>query len=190
MPGALDPALRALSQCDEPAFLGAILRSVAWTAGLFVIVAGGLGYAIALALSDQGWLAWLGPVFGLLVGIIAAMFLFTPVAAAVASLFVDRIADAVEARHYPWLPPARPAPLAQQVWDGLALGCRVLAMQLLALLLAVFIPGVGVILGLLIGAWAIGRGLFVAVAMRRMQRAAAMAAYRRARFACLSKFQS
>ena len=92
---------------------------------------------------------------------------------------------AVAARHYPWLPPLQPAPLSQQVWDGVALGWRVLLMQLLAVLLALLLPGLGFALGLVIGAWAIGRGLFVAVAMRRMQRPAAMAAYRHARLAVL-----
>ena len=185
MAGPLDPALRALAQLDEPAFLGVVLRSVAWTAALFVIVASCLGFAIAHALQDHGWLAWLGPVFGLVFGIFAALFLFTPVAALVASLFVDRIAAAVEARHYPWLPPLQPAPLSQQLWDGVALGWRVLMMQLLAVLLALLLPGLGFALGLVIGAWAIGRGLFVAVAMRRMQRPAAMAAYRHSRLSVL-----
>lgn len=187
MAGPLDPALRALAQLDEPAFLGAVLRSVAWTAVLFVIVASGLGYGIAVALSDHGWLAWLGPVFGLVFGVFAALFLFTPVAALVASLFVDRIADAVEARHYPWLPPLRPAPLSQQIWDGVALGGRVLAMQVVALVLALLVPGLGFALGLVIAAWAIGRGLFVAVAMRRMQRPTAMEAYRAARLAVIAQ---
>ncbi len=185
MAGPLDPALRALGQLDEPAFLGVVVRSVAWTAALFVIVAGGLGHAMALALNDHGWLAWLGPVFGVVFGVFAALFLFSPVAALVASLFVDRIAAAVEARHYPWLPPLQPAPLTQQLWDGLALGARVLAMQVLAVLLALLLPGLGFALGLVIGAWAIGRGLFVGVAMRRMQRPAAMQAYRDARLAVL-----
>ncbi len=183
----LDPALKALAQCDEKAFLGAVLHSVGWTALLFVLMASGMGYGLAHALQDHGSLAWLGPVFGVAFGIVAAMFLFTPVAATVASLFAERIAAAVEARHYPWLPPLRPAPLGQQLWDGLALGWRVLTMQLGAVLLTFFLPGLGFLLGVLVGAWAIGRGLFMAVAMRRMERPAAMAAYRRLRVAVIAQ---
>jgi CysZ protein len=44
---------------------------------------------------------------------------------------------------------------------------------------------VGLALALLVSGWAIGRGLFVAVAMRRMGRPAAQALYRRHRFAVL-----
>jgi uncharacterized protein involved in cysteine biosynthesis len=56
------------------------------------------------------------------------------------------------------------------MWDGLALGLRILALNVAALLLALLLPGVGLLLGWAIGAYAIGRGLFVAVAMRRMDR--------------------
>jgi CysZ protein len=46
---------------------------------------------------------------------------------------------------------------------------------------------VGLILAWLIGGYAIGRGLFAAVAMRRMPRPAAEALYRRARPAVLAQ---
>jgi CysZ protein len=104
----------------------------------------------------------------------------------IATLYIDRIAAAVEARHYPWLPPPTPAPLAVQVWDGLGLAARVAVMNLAALLLALLpIPGIGVALAILVSGWAIGRGLFVAVAMRRLRRDAAIELYTRNRFAVL-----
>jgi CysZ protein len=43
------------------------------------------------------------------------------------------------------------------------------------------LPGIGLLLAWAIAAYAIGRGLFVAVAMRRMPRAAAELVYRNAR---------
>jgi uncharacterized protein involved in cysteine biosynthesis len=99
------------------------------------------------------------------------------VASVVATLFVDPVARAVERRYYPYLPPARPAPFSQQLWDGLALGLRVLLLQIMALVLTPLLPGIAALLGWAIAAWAIGRGLFVAVAMRRMDRRQAMALY-------------
>jgi CysZ protein len=47
------------------------------------------------------------------------------------------------------------------------------------------IPGVGLVLGWTIAAYAIGRGLFVAVAMRRMPRDVAESVYIAHRFAVL-----
>lgn len=72
-----------------------------------------------------------------------------------------------------------------QVWDGLAVGARILLLNLMALVFALLLPGVGLVLAWAIGAYAIGRGLFVAVAMRRMGREEAQALYRRRRAAVL-----
>ena len=100
-------------------------------------------------------------------------------------MYIERIALAVERRYYPWLPPPQGAPVLHQVWDGLALGLRILLLNCLALALALVLPGIGLLLGWAIAAFAIGRGLFVAVAMRRMPRPAAAALYRRIRPAVL-----
>ena len=67
------------------------------------------------------------------------------------------------------------APLTEQFWDGIVLGLQLVPLQLLTLILTLVLPGVGLVLGLCITGWALGRGLFVAVAMRRMGRQAAVA---------------
>jgi uncharacterized protein involved in cysteine biosynthesis len=103
-----------------------------------------------------------------------------------AAMFVDTVAKAVERRFYPTLPPARGAPLAVQVWDGVAVGLRVLGFSVISLLLAVLLPGVGLLLGWAVSAWGIGRGLFVATAMRRMGRAQAEMEYKARRGGALA----
>ncbi len=170
----LAPPLRAIAQLDDPVFLGVVLRSVLWAVGLFVLLAFGIQQGA------HGWLHLAGWLAGALGGVGAALLawlLFLPVVGLVASLFVDRVAARVEQRFYPDLPPARAAPIAAQLWDGVVLGAQVLALQVVALLLAPFLLGASVPLGWAIAAWAIGRGLFVAVAMRRMPRREALAAY-------------
>jgi uncharacterized protein involved in cysteine biosynthesis len=189
------PLIRALSQLDDPVFLGVVLRSVAWSLLVFLGLAEVLSWGAHEAVidaarawrpdlsapdgSDPNWLDWLGYAAGPLGAALLALFLFLPVACGIASLFIDRVADTVERSWYPAVPPAAPAPLSQQIWDGLELGLRVLGMQALALLLSVLLPGIGLILGWLIAAWAIGRGLFVTVAMRRMGRREALLLCRR-----------
>ena len=54
-------------------------------------------------------------------------------------------------------------------------------LSLLSLLVSIFIPGPGQVLGWVITAWALGRGLFAAVAMRRMSRREADQLYLRRR---------
>lgn len=171
--------LRAFAQMDDPVFLGVVWRSVAAAvlglAGSAALLVWG-GHA---ALAGHGWVGWVGAALGGIGAGLLAMYLFLPVATLVAFLFVDRVADAVERRFYPFLPPANPAPLLDQAWDGAALGLRVLAWQTLTVLLLVTpLAPVAVPLGWIIAAWSVGRGLFVAVAMRRMDRAQAGALYR------------
>jgi CysZ protein len=164
-----------------------VLRSVAWAALAVLLLAAGLVWGGQHALAGHGTWAGLAGLLGGAGAAVLALLLFLPLAATIATLFLDRVAGAVERRWYPSLPPARPAPLSQQVWDGIALGLRVLGLQMLALLLAVLLPGVGLVLGWVVAAWAIGRGLFVAVAMRRMDRAGATALYRGRRLAVVAQ---
>ena len=193
------PLTRALSQLDDPVFLGVVLRSVGWAVLVFLLFAELLSGGAHEAAVDWGpdpatphwidatWLGWLGYAAGPLGAGLLALLLFMPVATVIATFFIDRIAAAVEHRWYPGVPPAAPAPLSEQIIDGLELGLLVLAMQVLALVLSVLLPGIGLALGWLISAWAIGRGLFVAVAMRRMGRLQARLLCRRRMTAVLAQ---
>lgn len=176
--------LRAFSQFGDPAFLGAVWRSVAWAVlallGLAALLVWG-GSALAAQAGSLGWLGRLaGAILGGVGAALLAFYFFLPLATVIATLFANRIAGAVEREFYPGLPPARPASLLDQTWDGLALGLRVLGWQVLTLLLVLIPPlaPIAVPLGWFIAAWSVGRGLFVAVAMRRMDRAAAVDRYR------------
>ncbi len=170
----LDPPLRALRQLDDPALLGVLAWSVLGAIAGFVLVGVAVWYGVHGVL---GWSGWLSGLLGGVGAAVLAHYLFLPVAGVVASLFVEPIAAAVERRYYPGLGQATPASLGAQVWDGLALGVRVLLLQLAALLLTPVLPGVAVVLAYAVAAWAIGRGLFVAVAMRHMDRRRALALY-------------
>jgi CysZ protein len=92
-------------------------------------------------------------------------------------LFCNRIASAVERRFYPWLPRAESASILEQAWDSISLSINVLALSIAALIFAFIVPGLGLVLGWVIASYAIGRGLFVAVAMRRMSRSIAESVY-------------
>ena len=179
------PITRALGQLDDPILLGVLWRSLAWSAMCFLAL-----HALAIVLVRRlfglhGWLGWVADVLGSFGASLLALWLFLPVAAIIGTLYIDRIARAVERRHYPALLPAQGAPLGSQILDALNVGLRILLLNLLALVAALLLPGIGLILAWLIGGYAIGRGLFAAVAMRRMPRMAAEALYRKARAAVL-----
>ncbi len=182
----MTPLALALAQLDDPACWGTLVRSVLLALVAYaLLLAGSIGGIHAL-LADYHWPGWLAGLIGT-VGVVAlALWLFLPTVVLIAAFYIDRIAAAVEARHYPWLPPPTPAPLLAQMGDGLHLAGRVLLMNLVALLLALLpIPGLGLALAVMVSGWAIGRGLFVAVAMRRLPREAAIALYARHRLAVL-----
>ncbi len=176
------PALRAIDQLGDRVFLGVVLHSVVWSAVAFAALAAGVFYGGHALLSGQGWLGWLAGAAGAVGTLVLSLWLFLPLATVIATLFVERIAVAVELRWYPAVAPGRPASLWAQAQDGVIVGVRILAMQALALIATLIPPHVtGLAIGWLIASWAVGRGLFVPVAMLRMERPAALALYRRLR---------
>ena len=187
MPRLLSPLARALAQLDDRVFLSVLARSVAWSAACFVLLHVGIIWAVHHLLDLHGWIGWAADLLGGIGASLLALWLFLPVAAAIGTLYIDRIARAVEHRWYPSLPPPRGASTAAQVWDAISVGARILLLSVLALILALIIPGIGLVLAWIIGGYAIGRGLFAAVAMRRMPRPAAEVLYRRARPAVLAQ---
>ncbi len=181
----LKPFLRAIEQLDDPAILGVLVQSLLLSALGFAALCAGAVYGLHHVLAGSGWLAWVAGVLGGFAAAATALWLFLPLAVVIASLFLEPVCRAVERRWYPGLPAPAGAALAAQVWDGLVVGGLVLAMSGLSLLLALLVPGVGLVLGWAITAWALGRGLFVAVAMRRMSRTEASALYGRHRWGVL-----
>lgn len=173
----LSPISRAIAQLQDPVFLGVVWRSLLLSAVVFLALLAGSVWAVDRIVAQPGWLGWLAQAAGGIGAALLALWLFVPVALLISTLYMDRIAAAVDRRFYPELPVPRGAPIAAQAWDGMALGAQVLALQLAALILAILLPGVGLVLGWLVAGWAIGRGLFMGVAMRRMGRPEALRTY-------------
>ena len=93
------------------------------------------------------------------------------------------IADAVEARHYPGLPPARVVPLGETIGTSVKFLGVVIGVNLLVLipyLILLFISGPGVLLlAWAVNGYLLGREYFTLAAMRRIGRAGANAARKR-----------
>jgi uncharacterized protein involved in cysteine biosynthesis len=173
----LKPLFRALEQLDDPAIVRVLIQSLLLSAAIFVALCAAGIWGLHHLLVQTGWLSWLVGALGGFAAVAAALWLFLPAAVIIASLFMEPVCRAVERRWYPNLPPPHGAHLAAQLWDSAVVGLLVAALSLLSLILALLVPGLGVLLGWAITAWALGRGLFVAVAMRRMSRADANALY-------------
>ena len=177
--------LLALGQLDDPACFGVLIRSVALSLLAYVALMAASIWGIHAMLAGIHWPGWLATLLGTLGVLLLAFWLFLPTVMLIATLYIDRVARAVDRRHYPSLPPPNPAALPAQLWDGVVLTLQVLVLNAVAVLLALLVPGIGLVLAILVSGWAIGRGLFVAVAMRRMGRVDAQFLYRRNRIAVL-----
>lgn len=177
----LRPLGRAIRQTTDPTFRKVLLGSLA-LAALAVLAAGWL--ALWLLHAVLGW--WPAGLLALLAAAALGFFLYVPLATGIAALFTDSVGAAVERRYYPALGAVRGAPMASQIRDGLALGARVLAAEMLALLAGFLLPGIGWALGFAISAWALGRGLFMTAAMRRLTRPEALALYAARRWAVVA----
>lgn len=162
------PLFLALRQLGDRAFFWPLLKSLGGAVLVFAgLAAAGAWGAEALA-GGEGWVARLAGALGGLLSLVVAVWLFVPVTLAVAGLFTDPVAEAVERRFYPGLPPARGASLAAQARFNLWLGVRLAAMSLAALPLTVALPPLGAALFWAISAVGLGHGLFEGVAQRRM----------------------
>jgi CysZ protein len=105
--------------------------------------------------------------------IVLALMLFPACSLIVMTLFLERVANIVEGRHYPHLGPAPGIPILVGLWSSLVFLLSLVAINLVMLpfyLLALFIAGLGAVLFYGINGWLAGREYFEQVALRRMDR--------------------
>lgn len=160
--------LLTLRQIGDPAFLGPLVKGFLGAALAFLALAGLAAWGVGELAGGSGWLATLAAAAGGLLALGLAVWLYVPLMLAIAGLFLDQVAAAVERRFYPGLPPPRGASLAAQARFSLVLALRVGLLTLLALPVALVLPPVGAALLWLVSAIALGHGLFEGVAQRRM----------------------
>ena len=180
--------LRALSQLGDPRFSRVLKLGIALTLALLFAAYGGwlwLTDAVipgTLDLPGVGPVTWVGDLFrwgSLFFLAFVSMFLMVPVASAITSLFLDDVADAVEARFYPWLGP----PLHYGLWTATRDTAAHLAVVIVANGLALFVylalPLTIPVLFLALNGFLLGREYFFQAAMRRLGRSGARALARR-----------
>lgn len=177
----------ALGQWSDPRFRRVVLLGVALTLGLLVALYAVIVTAIQWMVPETTDLPLIGPVGGLdtllsvgsvLVMLLASVVLMVPVASAFSGLFLDSVAEAVERRHYPALPMARPQGLAEGMVAAVGFFGIVLGANLVALLLW---PLAGPFVPLVfwgVNGYLLAREYATLVAMRRMDRAGAKALWR------------
>ncbi|MGC1506025.1 MAG: EI24 domain-containing protein [Sulfitobacter sp.] len=178
----LNAFLMALRQLSDPRFRRAFFIGIALALALLIGFTAAFTGFINWLTPEEVWLPILGEVRWVsdLVSwgsafllMFLSTFLMIPVASAITSMFLDEVADAVEAEHYPDQPRAMPVPFGDALRDtvnflGVLVGANILAIVLYIL----FAPAALFIFWGLNG-FLLGREYFTMVAIRHVGRAQA-----------------
>jgi len=179
---------KALAQLGDPRFRKILWRGIGLTLGLLAAITAlavwGVGWLVgdAVTLPLLGEVQWVDNVLSwafLALMIVLSVFLMVPVASAFVSMFLDRIAEAVEDRHYPGLPKVKGPPLTDEIVDGLSAMGVLIAANIVALVVTLLLPIAGLPLFYAVNGFLLGREYFTLVAMRRIGRRAAKEMRRR-----------
>ena len=102
--------------------------------------------------------------------IVLALMLFPASFGIAISIFMERIADIVEARYYPALGPARGIPVWTGIWTGVAFLVALVVLNLVMLpvyIVAIFVAGLGAVVFYAVNGWLTARMYYELVALRR-----------------------
>lgn len=167
---------KAAAQLPEPAFRGVLIKSILLTLGLYLLLLWAAFTFVAPLISfEWSWLEWLAEAGGLVVFLIAAFLFFPAISTLISSLFLDEIADAVEARHYPADPPGKSPPALASFALSLRFTLAALALNLLALpiyLIGFFLPPLNVVVFYALNGYLLSREYFELVSSRHLPQAA------------------
>ncbi|MBC7737726.1 MAG: EI24 domain-containing protein [Candidatus Saccharibacteria bacterium] len=180
--------LKALGQLGDARFLRVMVVGVALSLALLFGI-----YAILVGLVDQlipghikipfvGEIGGITALFdwgSLALVLVLSVFLMMPVASAFSAFFLDWVADAVEDRHYPGLPPVQGMGLGAMLLDTLAFLTLLIAVNLLSLVLWAVTGPVMPLITWGLNGYLLGREFFTLVAARHLGREGAMAMRRR-----------
>ncbi|MCF8479180.1 MAG: EI24 domain-containing protein [Rhodospirillum sp.] len=159
---------KAFGQLGDPRIRKVLLLSLGLTLlGYLALVAGLSFLATLIKATDIGWLDntidWLA---GTAVVFVALLF-FPALVTLISSLFLEEVADAVDIRHYPALPPPRRIPLLETLLSSVKFTLVVVFLNIVVLPLYL-IPGLGLFLFYGLNGYLLSREYLELVAHRRM----------------------
>ena len=163
---------KAFAQLADPRIQRVVWLSLGLALGVLLLLGIALWVGIAqLHLVPWHWLETLIEVGSGLGIVVLLWFLFPAAVSATIGLFLEPVAAAVEARHYPALGQARSQPLAEAVFGGLKFALVALLVNLCALpiyILGFFLTPLNLFVFYGVNGYLLGREYFETVALRRL----------------------
>ncbi len=166
MPTMFDAALAALREILTPPFRVVLYKSLGATLLLLALAWVGLDkLALSYVMVSHPWLQ-MTLTYATGVGLFFALaFFLAPISMVIAGLFLDDLADIVEADLYAPSQRGRPVPAGQAVWMGLRFALLSAIVNFFALLLF-FVPGINAAAFIFGNAYLFGREYFLFAATR------------------------
>ncbi len=160
---------KAFAQSCDARFLKIVLFGIGGAVLAYVLLFSAISWALAtITLFDTVWLDWSTKILGGMTALVLSAFLFPSVVTLVICFFLDDIIDAVEAKYYPYLEPAR-----KQSWaEIIAFSVRMTGLAVLLNLLFLpvyFIPVLNIAVFFLLNSYLLGWEYYGMVAIRRME---------------------
>jgi uncharacterized protein involved in cysteine biosynthesis len=163
---------KAFGQLGDPATRRVAWKSIIAAAALFAVLLALVAWALShVHVFDQALLDRAVDVLGGLAAVVLSLLLFPGAVVLTLGFFLEDVAQLVEARHYPDLPPPRRQPLAEVAWvavrfAAVTLGLNVLALPLYGILF--FVPPLNLVVFYGLNGYLLGREYFEMVALRRI----------------------
>lgn len=179
---------RALGQLGDPRFVRVMGLGVLVSLAVLGGLTAGVLALVNLLVPESFTIPWVGQVGGVDVAatwafavamVLMSVVLMVPVASASTGLFLESVVDAVEERHYDWLPVVTPLPLWDVVVDSVNFAGLVIAVNVLALVVYAFSGPFAPMVFWSVNGFLLGREYFTLVAQRRLGRDRARALRRK-----------
>ena len=167
---------KAIRQLRDPKFMWVLIKAVGLSAVLFGGAYFGLIYLATAILPGSIDPPFFDPIpigdwfdeMALGGALILAVFLMFPVAMVIIGIFLEEIADAVEKRFYPHLPPVPRLPITAIMGEAMRFLMIMIVANLLALIIYFASTLLAPVIFWVVNGYLLGREYFQLVAMRRL----------------------
>jgi len=167
----------AIAQIGDPRFRRVLGLGIGLT--LALLVAAYAGFLVLIqwlvgpdatvpVLGEVRWLDDLLSIGSLIFMLILSVFLMVPVASAITSMFLDEVAQAVEDKHFPHLPPVPKIPMWEAIKDTVNFLGVLITANVLALILYAIVAPAAVFIFWGLNGFLLGREYFTLAAARRL----------------------
>ncbi len=169
--------LKAVGQIGDNRFLRVLILGIGLTIALLFAFTVAFAWTIGLIVPDSFSIPWIGEITWIdnvaswavvPVMLFASVFLMIPVASAFSGIFLDSIADAVEAKHYPGQPPVARVPFSETLGETIKFLGLLLGVNIVALVIALIFAPIAPFIFWGVNGLMLGREFATMVARRRM----------------------